>query len=140
MTSTITDYYWKVRFSQTDWTQVNHCRRSAFCTTITSVLPDGTKVQVSANGALITLEHRAGSNANDHAEFLFEVNLVKNSQPSVEHHIFDVKFTVICECTLFFIMSLLTDARQLQELRWATEIYNSFSPFENQTFSHAFGT
>lgn len=100
VTSTITDYYWKVRFSQTDWTQVNHCRSSAFCTTITSVLPDGTKVQVSANGALITLEHRAGSNANDHAEFLFEVNLVKNSQPSVEHHIFDVKFTVICIETL----------------------------------------
>lgn len=100
VTSTITDYYWKVRFSQTDWTQVNHCRSSAFCTTITSVLPDGTKVQVSANGALITLEHRAGSNANDHAEFLFEVNLVKNSQPSVEHHIFEVKFTVICIETL----------------------------------------
>lgn len=103
MTSTITDYYWKVRFSQTDWTDVNHCRSSAFCTTITSVLPDGTKVQVSANGALITLEHRAGDNANDHAEFLFEVNLVKNSKPSVEHHIFEVKFTVICECKCFLL-------------------------------------
>lgn len=105
MTSTITDYYWKVRFSQNDdWTEVNHCRSSAFCTTITSVLPDGTKVQVSANGALITLEHRAGDNANDHPEFLFEVNLeLENSKPSVEHHIFQVKFIVICECICFLL-------------------------------------
>ena len=35
---------------------------------------------------------------------------------------------------MFFIMNFLTEARQLQEIRWATEMYNSFTPFENQTF------
>ena len=99
MTSTITDYYWKGRVPQNDWTDLNHCRSSAFCTTKTLVLPDGTKMQVSANGTLITLEHRAGGNTSDHAQFLFEVNLVKNSKPSVERHIFQVEFTVICECS-----------------------------------------
>ena len=95
MTSTIIDYSWKVRFSQNgDWTDVNHCTSSAFCTTKTSVLPDGTKVRVSANGTLITLVHRAGVNAGDRAQFLFEVW----QENGARRHIFTVNFTAICEC------------------------------------------
>ena len=98
VTSSLTEYYWKVRYSQkNDWTDVIYCTSLPVCTMIKPALPDGTKVRVSANGTLITLVHKTGGNASDHAQFLFEVHQCKKSKPSVEHHIFHVKFTVICE-------------------------------------------
>ena len=110
VTSSVTEYYWKVRYSQSDfWTNVIYCSSFPICTIIKPVLTDGTKVRVSTNGTLITLEHRAGGNASGHAQFLFEIHLVKNSRPSAEHHVFQVKFTVICECSspsILFTMNL----------------------------------
>ena len=95
VTSSSTGYYWKVRYSQKDkWTDVIYCTSLPLCKMIKPVLPDGTKVRVSANGTLITLVHRAGGNAGDRAQFLFEVWLENGAR----RHIFKVNFTAICEC------------------------------------------
>ena len=94
MTSSLTEYYWKVRYSENDfWTDVIYCTSLSVCTMIKPVLSDGTKVEVSDNGTLITLEHRARGYASGHTQFLFRVDL-KND---VRVHIFKVSFTAICE-------------------------------------------
>ena len=94
MTSSVTEYYWKVRYSENDfWTDVIYCTSLSVCTMIKPVLSDGTKVRVSDNGTLITLEHSAGGNAGDRAQFLFEVWLENGAR----RHIFKVSFTAICE-------------------------------------------
>ena len=94
VTSSSTEYYWKVRYSQKDkWTDVIYCTSLPLCKMIKPVLSDGTKVRVSANGTLITLVHRAGGNGGDRAQFLFEVWLENGAR----RHIFTVNFTAICE-------------------------------------------
>ena len=94
MTSSVTEYYWKVRYSENDvWTDVIYCTSLPVCTMIKPVLPDGTKLRVSDNGTLITLEHRSRGYASGHAQFLFQVELGND----VRIHIFKVSFTAICE-------------------------------------------
>ena len=94
VTSSVTEYYWKVRYSVNDfWTTVIYCTSLPVCTMIKPVLPDGTKVRVSENGTLVTLEHSAGGNAGGHAQFLFQVEL----ENDVRVHIFKISFAAICE-------------------------------------------
>ena len=94
VTSSVTEYYWKVRYSENDfWTTVIYCTSLPVCTMIKPVLSDGTKVRVSENGTLVTLEHSAGGNAGGHAQFLFQVEL----ENDVRVHIFQISFAAICE-------------------------------------------
>lgn len=80
---------------------------------IKPVLSDGTKVRVSDNGTLITLEHRARGYASGHTQFLFQVEL-KND---VRVHIFKVSFTAICEFCWFFVIALVNVRNRTAERR-----------------------
>ena len=67
------------------------------CTVFAQVLSDGTRIQSSGNGNL-TVQHSAGSDANNHAQFLFEVHL---QDGSVARRIFKVNFTAVCKFNQF---------------------------------------
>ena len=84
---------------------------------IKPVLSDGTKVRVSDNGTLITLEHRARGYASGHTQFLFQVEL-KND---VRVHIFKVSFTAICEFCWFFVIALANVSNRTAERRRAAK-------------------
>ena len=90
-----------------------YCTSLSVCTMIKPVLSDGTKVRVSDNGTLITLEQRA----RGYAQFLFRVEL-KND---VRVHIFKVSFTAICEFCWFFIIALVNVRNRTAERRRAAK-------------------
>jgi len=94
----ISEAQWKYRYTQgTTWIKALHCNRSMVCVLyprIKPVLPDGTRVSSGANGSLI-VEHSAQNSSIDHVQFMFEVHWTDGS---VDYHIFEVNFTVVCKC------------------------------------------
>ncbi|XP_068712125.1 uncharacterized protein [Montipora foliosa] len=91
----VRDQWWKFRYPDDDWINIRYCDGSLNCVTMTSVLPDGTRVSIGAHESLV-VERITQNSTKNRVQFLLEVFFEDNT---VLRHSFEVNFTVICVWT-----------------------------------------
>ncbi|XP_068743397.1 uncharacterized protein [Montipora capricornis] len=91
----IRDQWWKFRYPDDDWIKVRYCDGSLNCVTMTSVLPDGTRVSIGAHESLV-VKRITQNSTKDRVQFLLEVFFDDNT---VLRQSFEVNFTDVCVWT-----------------------------------------
>lgn len=91
----VRDQWWKFRYPDDDWINIRYCHGSLNCVTMTSELPDGTRVSIGAHESLV-VERIIQNSTKNRVQFLLEVFFEDNT---VLRHSFEVNFTVVCVWT-----------------------------------------
>ena len=89
----VRDQWWKFRYPDDDWINIRYCHGSLNCVTMTSELPDGTRVSIGAHESLV-VERIIQNSTKNRVQFLLEVFFEDNT---VLRHSFEVNFTVVCK-------------------------------------------